>query len=208
MASNASSSTQLPSKRWTYFQDALQLAIHRSAHKWTYEDFTECFALWCEEEPENASRVFTQVTQHMESSITENCERLLNELHVKENLDRLHAVVTEARARKKTGYDGQDVWREDLRPNSAVWARTVPLLERERDRLKAELASLDTENLELQTKLQSNVKTREEVDGETSALLDMLEEIRAKWSELPIDDIQSWTLGTAETVTSSRPSVA
>ncbi|KAH9942029.1 hypothetical protein B0H21DRAFT_869144 [Amylocystis lapponica] len=200
MASSAS--TQPPSKRWTYFQDAIQLAIYRSAHKWTYQDFTECFALWCEEEPENASRVFTQVTQHMESSITENCETLLNEFRVKENLDRLHAMVTEARVRKKTGYDGQDVWREDLRPNAAVWARTVPVLEKERDRLRAELATMDKENLELQNQIQNNVTSREEVDGETAALLGMLEEIHAEWSKVPINDIQSWTL---ETVTTSRP---
>ena len=33
MASSAS--TQAGSKRWTYFHSALQLAIQRSAHKWT-----------------------------------------------------------------------------------------------------------------------------------------------------------------------------
>ncbi len=58
---------------------------------------------------------------------------------MKENLDKLHAVVTEARTRKQTGYDGKDVWKEDLQPRAAVRARTVPLLEKERDRLKAQL---------------------------------------------------------------------
>ena len=33
MATNAS--TQPGSKRWTYFHSALQLAIQRSAHKWS-----------------------------------------------------------------------------------------------------------------------------------------------------------------------------
>lgn len=58
---------------------------------------------------------------------------------MKKNLDNLHAVVTEARARKQAGYTGKDVWREDLHPKTAVRARTVPLLEKERDRLLAEL---------------------------------------------------------------------
>lgn len=35
-----------------------------------YEDFTECFAIWCEEQPENAPRIFTTVSRHMEDSIT------------------------------------------------------------------------------------------------------------------------------------------
>ena len=61
---------------------------------------------------------------------------------MKENLDNLHAVVTAARARKQAGYDGKDVWRDDLQPRAAVRARTVPLLEQERDRLRAELAQV------------------------------------------------------------------
>lgn len=61
---------------------------------------------------------------------------------MKENLDKLHAVVTEARARKQTGYSGSDVWRDDLQPRAAVRARTIPLLQQERDRLKAQLAEV------------------------------------------------------------------
>lgn len=61
---------------------------------------------------------------------------------MRENLDSLHAVVTDARARKQAGYDGRDVWREDLPPGAAVRARTVPVLEKERERLRAELQSV------------------------------------------------------------------
>lgn len=35
-----------------------------------YEDFTECFSLWCEEQPDASSSVFNTVAQHMESLIT------------------------------------------------------------------------------------------------------------------------------------------
>ena len=35
-----------------------------------YEDFTECFSLWCEEQPDASSSVFNTVSQHMESLIT------------------------------------------------------------------------------------------------------------------------------------------
>ncbi|KAI0917965.1 hypothetical protein AcV5_002760 [Taiwanofungus camphoratus] len=205
MASESTASTQPASKRWTYFHSALQLAIQRSAHKWTYEDFTECFSLWCEEQPENASGIFTTVSRHMEDLITENCEELLRQFNVKENLDNLHAVVTEARSRKQTNYNGKDVWREDLHPSAAVRARTIPLLEQERDRLLVELKELDSHNLQLQNKMQSNVKATEEVDAEASGLLDNLEEVLDRWSQLPTEDIQSWALQTLESINSTRP---
>ena len=67
---------------------------------------------------------------------------MFKKYNVKENLDNLHAVVTAARARKQADYDGKDVWREDLQPRAAVRARTIPLLEQERDRLRAELAQV------------------------------------------------------------------
>ncbi|CDO69325.1 hypothetical protein BN946_scf184746.g6 [Trametes cinnabarina] len=176
MASSAS--TQAGSKRWTYFHSALQLAIQRSAHKWTYEDFAECFSLWCDEQPENAATIFNLVSSRLESSITENCEELFKKYNVKENLDNLHAVVTAARARKQAGYDGKDVWREDLQPRAAVRARTVPLLEKERDRLRAQLSQLTKENSELQSQMRLNVQAKEEADADAAKLLDMLDKVK------------------------------
>ncbi|KAI0704083.1 hypothetical protein C8Q76DRAFT_753601 [Earliella scabrosa] len=199
MASTAS--TQPGSKRWTYFHSALQLAIQRAAHKWTYEDFAECFSLWCDEQPENAATIFNLVSSRLESSITENCEELFVKYNVKENLDNLHAVVTAARARKQAGYDGKDVWRDDLQPRAAVRARTVPLLEQERDRLRAELAQLTQENTELQSEMQRNVQAKEEADREAARLLDVLDKTLAKWDRIPWqteDGPETWTLKAAE----------
>ncbi|KAJ3551013.1 hypothetical protein NM688_g4951 [Phlebia brevispora] len=186
------------SKRWNYFHSALQLAIQRSAHKWTYEDFTECFSLWCEEEPDASSSVYNTVSQHMESLITvrlfvlslaegtnyvflcaflkNGCEDLLKKLDVKPNIDRLHAVVTEARARKQAGYEGKDVWKEDLHPSAAARAQIIPLLMEEKDRLKAQLDELDKRNRALQAEMQANVRARDTADEESAKLLDLLDE--------------------------------
>ncbi|EMD32648.1 hypothetical protein CERSUDRAFT_143706 [Gelatoporia subvermispora B] len=205
MAEPANAPVQPGSKRWSYFHSALQLAIQRASHKWTYEDFEECFALWCEEQPETASRVFTTISRHMDQSMTQQCEELFKQFDVRKNLDNLHAVVTDARARKQAGYTGKDVWRDDLHPKAAVRARTIPLLEKERDRLLAELQQLDKENLELQNTMQKNVQAREEVEGQVSQLLDLLEEAYTKWTDMPMEDIQTWSLGTAESLNSSRP---
>ncbi|KAI0694654.1 hypothetical protein C8T65DRAFT_51552 [Cerioporus squamosus] len=196
MATNAS--TQAGSKRWTYFHSALQLAVQRSAHKWTYEDFAECFSLWCDEQPENAATIFNLVSSRLESSITENCEGLFKKYNVKENLDNLHAVVTAARARKQSGYVGKDVWREDLQPRAAVRARTIPLLEQERDRLRAELAQLTAENSGLQSEMERNVRAKEEADREAARLLDVLDKALAQWDRMPLEKVEQWTLGAAE----------
>ena len=88
-------------------------------------------------------RVMTR-TDSVDDRYQENCEELFKKYNVKENLDNLHAVVTAARARKQAGYDGKDVWREDLQPRAAVRARTIPLLEQERERLRAELAQVSS----------------------------------------------------------------
>jgi len=193
-------STVSGSKRWTHFHSALQLAIQRSAHKWTYEDFTECFSLWCEEQPDASSSVFNTVAQHMESLITNGCEDLLKKLDVKPNLDKLHAVVTDARQRKAEGYAGKDIWKEDLKPDAAVRAKLVPLLEGERDRLKAQLEELDQRNRRLQTEMQANVQARDAADDESGKLLDVLDEIEKKWKGIPLEEIQSWALQTAESL--------
>ena len=62
---------------------------------------------------------------------------------MQKNVDTLHRVVTEARARRQRGETpGADRWRADVQPRAAVRARTIPALERERDLLRARLAEV------------------------------------------------------------------
>jgi len=83
--------------------------------------------------------------------------KLYEEYDVQKNLDTLHRVVTEARARRRRGETDTDTdpggssssnnnlkdrWRADLQPRAAMRARTVPVLERERDSLRARLADV------------------------------------------------------------------
>jgi hypothetical protein len=73
--------------------------------------------------------------------------KLFEQYDVQKNVDILHQVVTEARARRQRGETGDgstrvDSWRADLQPRAAVRARTIPALERERDSLRARLAEV------------------------------------------------------------------
>lgn len=36
----------------------------------SYEDFAECFSLWCEEQPDGAKGIFSGVARHIENEIT------------------------------------------------------------------------------------------------------------------------------------------
>lgn len=59
--------------------------------------------------------------------------------NLKRCIDDLHAAVVDAKLRKQRGEVRPDIWREDLNPRAATRARTVPLLEKERERLLTEL---------------------------------------------------------------------
>ena len=77
-----------------------------------------------------------------------NTNKLFDQYDVQKNVDILHQVVTEARARRQRGDTvagadtGADIWRADLQPRPAVRARTIPALERERELLRARLAEV------------------------------------------------------------------
>ncbi|KAI0299015.1 hypothetical protein B0F90DRAFT_657741 [Multifurca ochricompacta] len=196
----------VPSKRWTQFYAALQLAIQRAAHKWTYKDFSECFPLWCEEQPNGAEGVFNTVSNFIESHIVTNTNKLFEEYEVQKHIDTLHEVVTDARARRQRGEGpGVDHWRVDLQPRAAVRARTIPALEQERDSLRARLAEMERENTELYREVQENVAARDRADTKTAEIFAFFDEIHAKWKELPIEDVQAWTLLTAETQSAVNP---
>lgn len=63
--------------------------------------------------------------------------QLFEKYGVRENIDILHKIVTEAKARKDVT---KDVWREDLQPEGAICARTIPVLEAEAAQLEETLA--------------------------------------------------------------------
>ncbi|KIJ65118.1 hypothetical protein HYDPIDRAFT_111015 [Hydnomerulius pinastri MD-312] len=194
------------SRRWTHFHSALQLAINRAAHKWTHEDFQECFALWCKEEPHGAEGIFNTISRHMEDQIHASCETLFKDFNVKDNINILHAVVTEARARRQRGEtNAKDLWRENLEPRTAVRARTVPALELELERLKATLKSLEDDNVALYDQTQKSVQRQREADEKTAELLKILDDVYLKWSKLPHDEMGLWTLQAAENLASAQP---
>ncbi|KAF8433250.1 hypothetical protein L210DRAFT_3486403 [Boletus edulis BED1] len=194
------------SKRWTHFHSALQLAINRSAHKWTYEDFQECFALWCKEEPHGAEGIFNTISRHMEDQIHASCETLFREFNVRDSINILHRVVTDARARKECGEtEGKDIWKKDLEPRAAVRARTVPILESEVEKLRATLQSCEEENQAMFEQMKSNVRRREEADTKTTEMLKTLDDIHSRWSKLPHDEINLWVLQAAENLPPAQP---
>ncbi|KAI6101333.1 hypothetical protein F5141DRAFT_1138565 [Pisolithus sp. B1] len=193
-------------KRWTHFHSALQLAINRAAHKWTYEDFQECFALWCKEEPHGAEGIFNTISRHMEDQVHASCERLFKDFNVRENINTLHAVVTEARARKQRGeVDRKDLWREDLDPRAAVRARTVPVLQAECERLKETLQQLEEENIGLYEETVKNVQNDRETKERIQELLQHADEVYSRWNKIPHDEIGLWSLQVAENMATTQP---
>ena len=75
-----------------------------------------------------------------QNELQKTCNELFANYNARENIDTLHAVVTEARERQSAGeVPGPDTWKSDLEPRAATRARTIPIFKDERDRLKVKL---------------------------------------------------------------------
>jgi hypothetical protein len=64
---------------------------------------------------------------------------------------------------------------------------------------------MEKENMQLQAQLQRNVQDHQEADDKTMELLDILDEVYEKWSNLPLDQIEMWTVQTVESSGLPRP---
>ncbi|KZT43240.1 hypothetical protein SISSUDRAFT_1116602 [Sistotremastrum suecicum HHB10207 ss-3] len=186
------------SKRYTHLHSALQLATQRASNKWTFEDFEECFPLWCAEERNGAQSIMSVLARGMQEAIEKDAEDILQAYGAPAAIDTLHQVVTEARERKKSGYTGKDVWKPDLEPRAAVRARTIPVLENERDRLLATLQELESDNEEMMARLQKLTTESDEADANAKKLLDTLDKTVESFSALPTEDMLGWTLTSIE----------
>ena len=81
---------------------------------------------------------------------------------------------------------------------------------------------MEKENIQLQAQVYQNVKERKEADDKTAELLDIFDEVMPsvcpsrtsplsvhqvyeKWSKLPMDDIEMWTVQTVESSGPPQP---
>ncbi|KAJ7155448.1 hypothetical protein C8R43DRAFT_431743 [Mycena crocata] len=189
------------SRRWKYFHSALELAIQRSAHKWNFEDFKECFPQYVEEDKDGAIQTFNQVADYIETETKKDLEKLFQDYDLQNNIDILDKIVTEAKARKASGNLGPDVWKENLSPQSTVRGRTIPILHAQVKRLRDSVTMLEAENERLISELEDEIK---DIDGQgdrTQRTLDKVDETQKVWSKFPLDKIQKWTAEVAETST-------
>ncbi|KAF9074940.1 hypothetical protein BDP27DRAFT_1287102 [Rhodocollybia butyracea] len=197
---------QSGSRRWEHFQSALQLAVQRTARKWSYEDFTECFPLYAEEDKNGASSTFNTVSDYIETQALRDLEKMFETYNLRENIDILHAIVTEAKERKKAGIPPvDDSWREGLDTRTAVCARTVPVLEQEAKRLRESLSTasfrLESSNSEIELEIRANTQAADDADARSALLFKQLREVLGEWENVS-PDAEAWTVATAE---SSQP---
>ncbi|KIK08979.1 hypothetical protein K443DRAFT_655704 [Laccaria amethystina LaAM-08-1] len=185
---------QSGSRRWTHFHSALQLAVQRSAHKWSIEDFSECFPLYVEEDKNGSSATFNSISDYIEAQNFRDLDKLFKDYNVQENIDVLHKLVTDAKGRKTQGELGKDVWKEDLEPRVAVCARTMPILDAEVKRLREQLAEAKDNNSLIQVQLDENVKATDEASARALEILDKLDDVCEEWQKLPLDEVEAWTV--------------
>ncbi|KAH6915844.1 hypothetical protein BKA70DRAFT_471368 [Coprinopsis sp. MPI-PUGE-AT-0042] len=188
------------SRRWTHFHSALQLAVQRSARKWTFEDFAECFPLYVQEDKNSASATFTSISDYIESQTINDLDKLFTDYNVQDNVDKLHKIVTDAKERRTKGETRQDAWKEDLDPRVAVVAKTAPVLEKEVQRLKELLAESEAVNRQIQDELEETVQETDENNRRALHLVDQLDEACEEWDKLPLDEIEAWTVQMEESL--------
>ncbi|KAF5335975.1 hypothetical protein D9611_006380 [Ephemerocybe angulata] len=192
---------QSGSRRWTHFRSALQLAVQRSAHKWTFEDFAECFPLYVEEDKNSASATFNSISDYIEAQNIRDLDKLFKEdYNVQESIDILHKIVQDAKERKARGEVRKDAWRENLNPRTSVCAKTIPVLEKDVARLKKQLEEAEELNQELQRQLQEVTGETDEVNQQALDIVRQLDLACEEWQKIPQEEIEGWTVENLESL--------
>ncbi|KAJ6561085.1 hypothetical protein DFH09DRAFT_502733 [Mycena vulgaris] len=186
------------SRRWSYFHSALELAIQRSAHKWNFEDFAECFPQYVEQDKDGAFQTFTQVADYIESTSKRDLDDLFNTYDLQNNIDNLDKIVSEAKTRRASGDVVPNVWRENLHPRSAICGRTIPILEAQAKQLRDSVAKLEAENLMLISELDGKIKDTDDLEARTIHILETVDQTHEAWSNIPMEELQAWTSEVAE----------
>ncbi|CAK5274002.1 unnamed protein product [Mycena citricolor] len=162
------------------------------------EDFAECFPEFVEEDKDRAMRIYNQVADYIESENQRNFEALFNEYDLQNKIDILDKMVRDAKTRKASGDLGPDVRSDEMRPQSAVYGRTVPILRAEIARVRSLHAKMEGQNLALADDLQAVVKEGDILQKRIDDILDKVDEAHNAWESVPMEDVHAWTSQVSE----------
>ncbi|KAL1676586.1 hypothetical protein EV122DRAFT_291754 [Schizophyllum commune] len=198
------------SRRWIHFHSALQLAVSRASHKWTFEEFALCFPEFIEQDRDTASQLFNRTSDYIESQISRMVEDICKEHDMQTSIDTLHRIVNEAKERDQAlAATGQppppDVWSSSTTPRNAIAARTVPLLRQHRDQLKVMLDEQRARNAQMLRVVAENRAAAEVADRQVHEIMDAIEKVIAEFERLPVETLDSWAVTVHEAV-QGRPS--
>lgn len=147
-----------------------------------------------------AQTLRTQMAKNIFEVTKQETDQLLAEHDVAAATDVLHDVVLEGRAKRQSGQhdNAQDLWSASTTPLAAVHARTVPVLEAERDRLLAQLQMVTKENEVLTEELEHNESKKQAFEAETTRRLDLLDQLVSSLENLPLQEMEQWAMDTEE----------
>ncbi|PPR03204.1 hypothetical protein CVT26_008052 [Gymnopilus dilepis] len=165
-----------------------------------FEDFAECFPLYVESDKNGSSATFNSISEYIEAQNFRDLEKLFNDYNIRENIDTLHKVINDAKERKLRGDAGKDTWQDNLDPKVSVCARTVPVLKFEAARLRDLISQLEEENRNLEVELQTKVDATNNANEQVIDLLDQIDAAFRGWKDLPHEELEAWTVQTAESL--------
>ncbi|TRM63734.1 hypothetical protein BD626DRAFT_495219 [Schizophyllum amplum] len=193
------------SRRWVHFHSALQLAVSRASHKWTFEDFALCFPDFVERDRDTATQLFNRTSDYIESQISRMVQEICDEHNMQTSIDTLHRIVAEAKELDQIlAASGRpappDVWALSTTPRNAIAARTVPQLQRTRDALKAMLAERKSKNIEMLRSVEEDRAVAEAANREAHDRMNAIEGVIQEFEKLPVEPLDSWAVTVHETV--------
>ncbi|KAL1747965.1 hypothetical protein HDZ31DRAFT_30834 [Schizophyllum fasciatum] len=193
------------SRRWVHFHSALQLAVSRASHRWTFEEFALCFPDFVEQDRDTASQLFNRTSDYIESQISRMIEDICKEHDMQASIDTLHRIVNEAKERDQAlaataRAPPPDVWSSSTTPRNAIAARTVPILRQQRDQLKAMLAEQRAKNAQMLRIVAENRAAAEVADRQVHETMDAIEGVISEFERLPVETLDSWAVTVHEGV--------
>ncbi|TFL05277.1 hypothetical protein BDV98DRAFT_601663 [Pterulicium gracile] len=194
----SSTTVQQDTKRYKHFSSAIQLAIRRAAHKWTFENFCECFPLWTEESQHAAASLFNSISTFHENDLTKKIEDVFERYHARESLNLLEELIQEAVESKERGEPPQGTFREHVDPSDTLAAHTLPVVEEANKKLAAKLAELEAENDQLLRELEAEEAQVQQLEALHKARLDRLAKALDAWQERPMNELEHLNLDLME----------
>ncbi|KAI9137614.1 hypothetical protein BKA69DRAFT_880188 [Paraphysoderma sedebokerense] len=178
--------------RFQKLQLSFNTALEKTLSTCSYEKLVSAFPQLSQDQPDALKSAHEQFIGFLRNSAMEEFKTILEKKKFPEKLDELDNLIDDAKKNNQVfdNTDAENINKLFITPEQSLLSRSIPMKQKEVERLKAEIAKMESQNKDLSASLIQNKKQVDELTQMVAGVIGNVEKTITMLSSVPVEEMK------------------